>query len=228
MKWVVILIVVILVGAVGTYWYDGYSAESALLEKPVYRVLKKHEPEVFDGLVAEYKSFVRDETRREDFINHANAAISLAATHDIAHASQPAVLALMKDMVSTARTLQKQPGDACFRYWFPQVLGPPDVAKLIDPLAQAHTLELMGDVIRSSAESPSPLPPADSVKDNLAKVINATYDQYGSDAQMIAHAEEPNIDRAKVCAITLSVYDRIMSLPPAEASELIRSMTQLR
>ena len=105
---------------------------------------------------------------------------------------------------------------------------PPDVAKFIDPAAQARTLDLMGDVIRTSAENPSPLPPADAVKDNLAMVINATYEQYGSDAQMIGHAEEPNIDRAKVCAITLSVYDRIMSLPPADASALIRSMTQLR
>jgi hypothetical protein len=228
LKWIVILLVVIVAGAIGSYWYDGYSAESALLKQPVYRVLKKHEPAVFDKLVEEYKLFAREETRRENFINLANSEISLVATQGLAHASQDSVLALMADMVATAHRLQQQPGDVCFRYWFPQVSGPPDIAKYIDATAQAHTLELMGEVIRTAAETPSPLPSAEAVKENLTGVINATYQQYGSDAQMIAHADEPRTDRIKVCAITISVYERILSLPPTDSAALLRAMTQIR
>lgn len=228
MKWIVILLVVIVAGAVGSYWYDEHSARSALLEQPVYRVLKKYEPAVFDKLVEEYKVYERDETRRENFINLANSEITLAATRSLAHASQDSVLALMKDMIATARRLQKEPGDVCFRYWFPQVSGPADIAKHIDEAAQAHTLELMGEVIRTAAVNPSPLPSPDAVKDNLANVINATYEQYGTDAQMIAHADDARTDRTKVCAITISVYERIMSLPPTESGELLRAMTQIR
>jgi hypothetical protein len=228
MKWVVIILVVVVVGAVGAYWYEGYRAESALLEQPVYRVLRKHEPAVYDKLVAEYKTFQRDESSRDAFINLANSEINLAATQSLAHASQGAVLALVQDMLVTARKLQKAPDDTCFRYWFPLVSGPPDVAKYIEPAAQAHTLNLMGEVIRTAAEAPVPLPDPETVKDNLAKVINETYEQYGSDAQMIAHADDPQVDRAKVCTITLSVYDRIMGLQPADSSALIRSMTQIR
>ena len=228
MKWIVILLVVIVAGAVGSYWYEGYSAASKLLEQPVYRVLKKHEPAVFDKLVDEYKLYAREETRRENFINLANSEISLVATQSLAHASQDSVLALITDMIATAKRLQMQPGDVCFRYWFPQVAGPADIAKYIDEAAQAHTLQLMGEVIRTSAETPSPLPPAEAVKDNLANVINATYEQYGSDAQMIAHASDARTDRTKVCAITISVYERIMSLPPADSGALLRAMTQMR
>jgi hypothetical protein len=228
MKWVVIILVVIVAGAVGNYWYEGYSAQSALLAQPVYRVLKKHEPDVYAKLVDEYKVYERDETRRESFINLANAEITLTATRNLAHASQASVLALIKDMLGTARRLEKESGEACFRYWFPQVAGPPDIAKHIDPAAQAHTLDLMREVIRSAAENPEPLPAAETVKDNLAQVINGTYEQYGADAQMISHADDPRVDRAKVCAITNSVYDRILSLPPAQSSALIRAMTQIR
>ena len=228
MKWIVILLVVIVAGAVGSYWYEGYSAESKLLEQPVYRVLKKHEPAVFDKLVDEYKLYAREETRRENFINLANSEISLVATQSLAHASQDSVLALITDMIATAKRLQMQPGDVCFRYWFPQVAGPADIAKYIDEAAQAHTLQLMGEVIRTSAETPSPLPPAEAVQDNLANVINATYEQYGSDAQMIAHASDARTDRTKVCAITISVYERIMSLAPADSGALVRAMTQMR
>jgi len=227
-KWIVILLIVIVAGAVGSYWYDGYSAETALLEQPVYRVLKKHETATFDKLVSEYKLYERKETRRENFINLANSEITLVATRNLAHASQGAVLALVEDMVVTARRLQKEPGDACFRYWFPQVAGPPDIARHIDEAAQAHTLELMGEVIRTAAETPSPLPSADAVKDDLANVINATYEQYGSDAQMIAHADDARTDRIKVCAITISVYERILALSPADSGALLRAMTQMR
>ncbi len=228
MKWIVIILVVIVAGAVGAYWYEGYSAEAVLLEQPVYRILKKHEPGVYEELVNEYRTYARAETRRENFINLANSQISVTATRNLAHASQSSVLALMQDMLATAKLLRGKPGDACFRYWFPQVLGPPDVAQHVDAKAQARTLDLMGEVIRSSAENPAPLPAADSVKDNLANVVNATYQQYGADAQMIAHADDPRVDRGKVCTITIAVYDRIMSLPPADASALIRAMTQMR
>jgi len=226
MKWIVILLVVIVAGAIGSYWYDGYSAESTLLEQPIYRVLRKHERTVFDKLVEEYKLYQREENRRENYVNLANAEITAAATRHLANASQPSVLALLADMIGTARRLQLEPGDACFRFWFPQVSGPPNVAGLVDEAAQAHTLDLMGEVIRSSSESPTPPSPQESgrVKDNLAMVVNSTYEQYGSDAQMIAHADDPRIDRKKVCAVTISVYERIMALPPADSSALLRAM----
>jgi hypothetical protein len=228
MKWIVIILVLIVAAAVGSYWYDGYSARSALLEEPVYHVLKDHEPQLFDKIVEEYKVFERNESRREDFVNFANYEISLAATQHLAHASQESVLALVRDMVATARKLEKQPGDTCFRYWFPLVSGPPDVASFIDARSQAHTLELMGEVIRSAEDNPVELPDPVKVKDNLANVINATYEQYGSDAQMMAHADDARVDRTKVCTITISVYDRILALPPQQAAELIRAMTQVR
>ena len=228
MKWVVIALILIIGVAVGAYWYEWHSAESALLAQPVYRVLKKHEPGLYEDLLDEYRVYERDETRSENFINLANSEISVAATKRLAHASQQSVLDLINDMLGTAKKLQAKPGDACFRYWFPQVAGPPDIAQFIEPAAQAHTLDLMSEVIRSSAEDPAALPDAEAVKANLTNVINATYDEYGTDAQMISHAEDPRVDRAKVCTITISVYDRIMKLPPAQASELVRAMTQLR
>lgn len=228
MKWLVIILVLIVAAAVGNYWYDGHSARSALLQQPVYQVIKKHEPQLFDKIVEEYKVFERNESRREDFVNFANYEISLAATQHLAHASQESVLALVRDMVATARLLEKQPGDTCFRYWFPLVSGPPDVASIIDAKAQAHTLELMGDVIRSAEENPVPLPDAGHVKDDLEGVINATYEQYGADAQLMGHADDERVDRTKVCTITISVYERILALQPKQAADLIRAMTQVR
>jgi hypothetical protein len=152
----------------------------------------------------------------------------MAATQRLGRASQESVLALMHDMLGTAGALAARPDDSCFRYWFPLVSGPPDIARNVDAASQANTLTLMANVIESAATEPVALPEPDTVKDNLASIINATYEQYGADAQLIAHADDPDVDRAKVCTITISVYERILKLPPADSSALIRAMTQLR
>lgn len=228
MKWVVMILVVIVVGAVGAYWYEGFDAQRTLLKQPAYRVIEKHDSALFDKLVEEYKVFARGESRREDFVNFANYEVSLAATQHLAHASQDSIIGLVRDMLSTARKLEKAPDNACFRYWFPQVAGPPDVAKYVDADSQAHTLDLMGEVIRSAEESPVPLPDSELVKNNLASVINATYEQYGADAQMISHADDARIDRTKVCTMTNSIYDRILAMPPDQGADVIRAMTQVR
>jgi len=165
MKWVAIGLGLVIVVAVGAWWYDGHRAESALL-------------------------------------------------------------ALLQDMVATARKLKDRPGDACFRFWFPDVAGPPDIAQAVDAQSQKHTLDLMSEVIRSAAENPVPQPEADAVKDSLAEVVNGTYEQFGPDAQMLGHAKDPRVDRTKVCGITIGFYERVLSLPPDRAAALVRVMAQ--
>jgi hypothetical protein len=225
MKWIAGGLALIIIVAIGAFWYEGHRAESALLEQPVYRVLKKHNRAVFDEIVAEYKVYQRDEEPREHFVNFANERIAETATSALAHASQDSMLALIKDMLTTGRSLQGKPNDACFRFWFPKVIGPPDIAQL-DAAAQAHTLELMSEVIRSAAENPVPQPAADTVKDSMAVVINGTYEQFGADAQMLGHLDDPRVDRARVCEVTAGFYERVLRLPPQQASALIRVMAQ--
>jgi hypothetical protein len=222
-KWIVIGLVAVIAIAVGAWWYEAHRTESALLTQPVYRVLKDHDRPLYDDLLERYRLYQREEESRERFVNYANAEISKAATVALARASQESVLALVSDMVTTAKKLQATPGDACFRFWFPNVSGAPDGGGHRYGSAGAP-LDLMAAVIRSAAEKPAPPPDPEGVKDNLAGVINGVYEQYGADAQMLAHAEDPRTDRATVCTITISLYQRILQLPPDKASELIRTM----
>jgi hypothetical protein len=208
-------------------WFARRAADDQLQSQTVYQVLRKHEPEVYGRVLEKFQASDQDAESRAEFVNFANFELSTVATKRLAHASDAAVNALLSDMITNARLLEQQPGDHCFRFLFPQVSGPPDVARLIDAQAQARTLDLLAEVIRSSAESPVPLPDAQAVQDKLADVVNATYEQYGADAQMVAHVEDPRIDRAKVCTITLSLYERVMAWPPADSSALIRVMTQM-
>lgn len=223
-KWIVIALAVLIAAAVGNWWYEQYRSESRLLAQPVYRVLREHDRQLYDSLLARYRLLLREEESRERFINYANAEISKSATSALGRASRESVRALVVDMVATAKKLQAAPGDACFQFLYPNIAGAPDVATTIDTDSQARTMQLMADVIRSAAENPAPPPDPDKVKENLAGIVNAVYAQYGADAQALAHAEDPRVDRAKVCAIAISLYERILQLPPDDASDLLRTM----
>jgi len=223
-KALLIGITALIVIVVGLWFHGLYRTESALLEQPVYRVLKQHEPGVFDDVLTEYRRYQRNEESRERFLNYVNAKFSATATRSLPRASQESVLALVRDMLTTAQKLKDAPDDACFRFWFPEVAGPPDLLKTIDEPAQARTLELMAEVIRSSSEQPRQPPDPDSVKDDLARIVDGTYELFGSDAQMLANTSDPRADRTKVCAITNSIYERILRLPPPAASDLLRAM----
>ena len=83
------------------------------------------------------------------------------------------------------------------------------------------------EIVPPATEGMADEHPGGGFTHKLADVVNATYEQYGTDAQMVAHVDDPRIDRAKVCTITLSLYERIMAWPPADSSALIRVMTQV-
>jgi hypothetical protein len=223
-KWLLIAIAALIAVVVGSWWHTRYRAEAALLERPAFRVIRQHAPGVFVDLRDEYLLYQRDEESRDRFENFAHEAVGIAATRALPRAAQDSVLALLRDMVATATKLQSAPDQACFRFWFPEVAGGPDLASNIDAATRERTLDLMAEVIRSAAETPQPPPNPDAIKDNLAGIVDGTYQLFGADAQMLANASDPRADRAKVCAITNSIYERILQLPPATASDLLRAM----
>ena len=175
-KWIVVGIVTVIVFAVGSWWYERYRAQALLLEQPVYRILQQHQGELFDDLANEYLLYRRDEVSRDQFINYANGEISAVATRALAHASQESVLALVSDMVATAKSLQASGVMPVFATGSPRWPALPTLRSWSSRAPRQRTLELMGEVIRSAAETPVPLPEAEGVKEDLATVVNATYD----------------------------------------------------
>jgi hypothetical protein len=233
MKWIVTGLVIVAVALAAFLvaprvqgWYDARNAESKLLAQPVYQVLKMHEPETYAKLLDEYRRAARDKSRLDIFTSIANSEISAAATRRVAHASQDALLALMNDMLGNMKRLQKQAGDQCFRYLFPQIDGPADTSRALDAAAQRHTLDLMAEVIRTAAENPAALPAAAEAQEKLQPVIEAVSAQFGADTQLMSHPEAPGADRTKICDITIALNERVLQLPPADATAVLRTLTQ--
>lgn len=216
---------VILPRLTGT-WATG-RARAELQAIPVYQVLARYEPAVFDKLVAEYALMLRDRTRSAEYADFANTEVGSVATRHIAHASDAALLALMHDMLDKLQVLRAKSPEDCYRYLFPKVAGRADLARWVDRDSQQRTLGLMAEVIRTSAESPVPVPPRERVEPLLTPIVNDMYAQFGENTALLSRAEERGVNHGTVCAIATTLYEKVMRLPPADAAAVIRSMTQL-
>jgi hypothetical protein len=208
----------VVLAGLGAWWYLWRESGSGLLAQAPYRVLREHEPEAWQRVLAAYERFQADPQARAAFVNVSNEEFSAAATRRLSGASHQSKLALMRDFVANLKLLHARMGDACFRYLYPEVSGGADVSREIDAAAQARTLELAAEVIRSSAEEPVKAAPPQDVAPKLAPIIDAVYAQFGTDTQMLANAHEPGVDRVKVCDIAISLYERILALPPDDAA----------
>jgi hypothetical protein len=204
-------------------WQESRSAEKSLLDVEVYRVLKQHEPDSYAKILAEYRRARADGKRLGEFTAVVMNDVSAVTSRRLSSASQDSLLALMRDMLGNLRRLSTHE-DACFRYLFPNVAGPADVGNLFDEAAQERSLALLANVIRSSAENPVTAPSTAEAQQKLAPVLRELYAEFGEDTQLLAQVGVPGVDRQKVCAVTIALYDKVLRLPPDEAAMVLRLM----
>lgn len=218
--------VAVAVAILGALWFarSGARAPDEWRSLPVYQVLRRHEPEVYARLLEQHEAMRAGRISTAQYTNYANQVISEAATRRLGKASTGAKVALMRDMTDNLARLRARADDACFRYLYPEIAGGADVAGALTPEAQARTLALAGDVIRSSAENPSPPASRAEAAEKLGPIINAVYAEFGSDTTLMSRVREPGIDRHKVCDIALALYQRMLALPPEDAAMVLSAV----
>jgi hypothetical protein len=202
-------------------------ARDELLAIPVYAVLQKYEPTVFERLLLEYRLVVIDRSRIGTFADEASSQISDAATRHIAQSSDAALLGLMNDMLQRLQILRAKSPDDCYRYLFPNAVGPPQTGKYFDRASQERTLSLLAEVIRTSAEQPAAAAPPDRARNLLASIVQALNAEFGESTQALSHAEDSNVDRRAVCNVSVALYEKVLALPQADAAAVVRVMSQL-
>jgi hypothetical protein len=224
MKKVALVLGLVIVAAAAAFFLHGRDELSGPLAMPVYQVMKRHEPTAYAQLLERYQASREGRITPAQFTNFANAAISEAATRRIGRAAPAAQLALMRDMTMNLKTLRARGDDTCFRYLYPEITGGADVAGALSPRAQARTLDLAGEVIRTSAETPSAPVSPEAAAQKLGPVVDAVYAQFGADTQLMSHVHDPDINRLKVCDIVIALYERMLAMPPEDASQVFSAV----
>ncbi len=203
-------------------WYQVRNAEAEFLGSPAYRALKQHDPATYDRLIADFKQAVKDGKDREATVAAVREHVVKAVQSRLPTASNESVADYMKVMLIEMQELNEQGGDLCYRFLFPQVSGPIDPVEHFSKETQKADLDALAEVIRTSAESPQPVPPESVVMPQLQTIFIDLANDHGQDIAMLQNPVAPNVDRRKVCQMTQNMYTKILRLPVEESGQLLR------
>ena len=205
-------------------WNQARKAESALLEIPAYQAIKQYDPKTYDNVLSDIKSSIKKGVDESQIIGIIKGHIAGIVQKRLPSASDDAVVSYMTVMLTEMNELKSQGADLCYRFLFPQQYVPVDGRKYFSKQTQDADLAALAQVIRTSAENPQPIPRDTEVMPKLEQVYLDLAKEYGNDIVMLKNPAEPNVDRTKICTMTMSLYSRILKLPTNESGKILRFM----
>jgi hypothetical protein len=197
--------------------------ESAFSDIPAFASIKKYEPAIYQNLVDSLTDATKQGFDQQQAIDLVRSQISGLVESRMPHASDEAILTYMNVLVTEMGELQGKGGGLCYKLLFPQVGGGVDGRKAFSQETQNNDLLALDEVIKTS-NTKRAIPPESAVMPYLEPVFVSLYSKFGDDVSMIENPTASNVDKRKVCSITMELYSEILQLPPEQAASALRWM----
>lgn len=197
-------------------------AGPSLDDEQLFVTIRKYEPEMYARLEREYKAAQKAGTK-EAFMQTAIAEVGTLAQRHMPKASNKSVNDFMGHAIVQLKELQRKPGDACYRFLFPKVSGPADLSVLPKSMVDANATYLEA-VLVSAIERPQGIPSEEQSMRVLQPILVRLASTYGQDLQMLARPVRSDVERRRVCEISIDLYDQILALPGEDSGNVLRYM----
>jgi hypothetical protein len=196
----------------------------ALFESPLLQALYVHQRELYDTLRQRAELAGPGPAAGLRFYASAIVDIGPYASTRMVHASDAAVHEFLRVSLAQLRVLEKAGGDICYRMLFPKVDGAPPLEDYLPRELLDASLPALEGVITSSFNIPQPTPRAAEVLPVLQPVLEQMVEEFGTDVKLMSTPTAPGVDRARVCAISTRLFERIHALPEERGSAILRYM----
>jgi hypothetical protein len=136
----------------------------------------------------------------------------------VPRASNAAALGLGRALVATLTRLRARDPEECYRFLFPAAAGRP---RDTSSPADRDVLAALRDVVASARDgSAEPLDrrAAGKLVDDVFGRLRAQ----GQDVDVLRRAQAPDVDRARVCSVTIALYAGLTALAPDAAGQALR------
>jgi DNA-binding transcriptional regulator YdaS (Cro superfamily) len=136
----------------------------------------------------------------------------------LSKAPDASVLRFSKAMVHSLEAMQKNDPVRCYRYLYPSAAGPmvPNKDEGLDEINTA-----LQEAVLSAHEHPVP-PDMQSAPRLMGVVGSRLFQKYGPELAMLQRPLDPKADRAKICAMTISLYSNALALEPPDSAKVFR------
>ena len=204
--------------------HQARNAEPQLLAIPAFQAIKQYDPKTYENILSDVKSLLKKGSNEAQIIGAVRGHITILVQKRLPRASDEATASYVKVMLTEMEELNKQGGDLCYRFLFPQKSGPIDGRKYFSKQTQEEDLAALATVIKTSAEDPQPVPHENDVIHKVAPIYADLEKQYGNDLSMLQNPTGADIDKGKVCSMAIGLYGKILELPPSESGKILRYM----
>ena len=201
--------------------------DQALAALPLYNTIKSQEPALYDQIRSNILNMRKEGKSQQDAIDTVKPMVSVLLSQRITHAPDANVNDAMQVNLEEMQTLQARKDGSCFKFLYPQVSGGVNTAQVLPPALFQKDLNTMNDLLLATGSGQTVLPEpvsAEKVVQMMAPVREALASMYGEQLQMFSDLTKPDVDREKVCEISVSLYSGILALPPADSAAILRQM----
>jgi hypothetical protein len=201
--------------------------ESALLELPVYKALKEHEPEAYQRVLQAFEFGASHDRPKEETYSETRSIISEVAAKRLPHASDDVQIRFADHAAQTVMTLHAKGGDSCFSYLHPSPGQAVDFMAILGKDYATRELDLLSEAIISSAGMTRPRVSQDVAGPGLQMLSTKLQEKYSAtELAALDDPKSPNTDKRKYCQITADLFGTAIALPPPNHVVIVRFLLQ--
>ncbi|UHM90484.1 hypothetical protein [Rahnella victoriana] len=201
--------------------------DQALAALPMYNTIKAQEPALYAQIRSNILNMKKEGKSQQEAIDTVKPMVSVLLSQRITHAPDANVNEAMQVNLEEMQTLQARKDGSCFKFLYPQVSGGVNTAEVLPPQLFQKDLSTMNDLLLATGSNqtvqPAPVS-TEKVVQLMAPVREALATMYGEQLQMFSDLTKPDVDREKVCEISISLYSGILALQPADSAAILRMM----
>jgi len=196
--------------------------EVGLSENAALVALKQYDPTAYKAVADTLSAELANGVPKAAIIDHLFGRVVTAALGRLPTASDSSVIGFSRVVVKEMAELNRQDPKACVRWLFPTPGDSVDLQTYLSQELRNDSYQALAEVIRTSAESPQPIPTSAGVADDQQVVSAQLRQRYGENLALLQRVHAPSTDAATVCAIVIDLYNYMLQLPPERAARLLR------
>jgi hypothetical protein len=190
------------------------------------KALRSAEPDAVQKMIDAGRDAMATGATRDMAIDLVRAQAQQLASKYVALAPNETVLVFMREGIRLGTKAVEKDPLLCYAYFHPKGDNRAQLRSFLSSDDIAATDAFLAGAIEKGVATPTQVADAALAQERIKRVLSNLQAKYGADVALLANAGAPDVDKAKVCVMTLDLMYEISALPEAEAADVMRFLLQ--
>lgn len=195
--------------------------EKALATKPIYRLLRSVEPDVYKALVNKWAEMSSAGVSEDQLIAKGQEILWSIYPKYIGKSPDAQIIAAAQLAVEQIRAVVAQNPKDCFR-WAVQGQPVPSIGSYFTEEMRTRELALIEAVLEASIRSPQPAPSKAEIEPIFSPFLAKLEHDYPNEFVVLANVDSGIVDPAEACNAIALMYEQALKMPQQSVGPLLR------